>query len=520
MNDLSVHPMGAAKKQPESDCRALVPAEGPVVLDTFSGRVHVEWDPSAAVTPLGQLAFFTEYLKVGDLFEPWVEQCPVSWTSNNAPNKRDVLGTAVLSILCGHQRYAHISAVRGDTINAALLGMEKVVSEDSVRRMLLKLDETEGVAWLQRHLLAVSEPLLGEAWILDTDVTVKPLFGHQEGAVLGYNPHKPGRPSHTYHTYFIANLRLVLGVEVKPGNQTHSKYSAPGLWELLERIGRARWPALVRGDRDWGTEANMQRCEQEGLAYLFKQRLTKGTKQLIERLLRDAEWTDAGQGWQGAEASLRLSGWSRSRRVVVLRRRVRKDLAIEAPDESGQLRLSFTEVEDSNVRLYEYAVLVTSLDAEILTVAALYRDRADCENNFDELKHHWGWGGFTTRDLKRSRLMARMIALIYNWWSLFARLAEPDKHSESITTRPLLLHAPARQIDHARQRRLIISHHHADAPWVERACRNLAAFLHGLRLTAEQLTPTQRWYRILSRALRKYLHGRELQPPDPLPAPA
>jgi hypothetical protein len=48
---------------------------------------------------------------------------------------------------------------------------------------------------------------------------------------------------------------------------------------------------------------------------------------------------------------------------------------------------------------------------------------------------------------------------------------------------------------------------------------NLAAFLHGLRLTAEQLTPTQRWYRILSRAMRKYLHGRQLQPPEPLPAP-
>jgi hypothetical protein len=310
-----------------------------------------------------------------------------------------------------------------------------------------------------------------------------------------------------------------LEVEVQPGNQTHSTYSAPGLWELLERIGRAHWPALVRGDRDWGTEANMQRCEQEGLPYLFKQRLTKRTKQLIERLLRDAQWSDAGQGWQGAEASLRLSGWSRPRRVVVLRRRLNKDLAIEVPDESGQLRLSFTEVEDSNVRLYEYAVLVTSLEAEILTVAALYRDRADRENNFDELKHHWGWGGFTTRDPKRSRLMARMIALVYNWWSLFARLAEPDKHSESITSRPLLLHAPARQIDYARQRRLIISHRDAEAGWVERACRNLAAFLHGLRLTAEQLTPTQRWYRILARALRKYLQGRQLQPPDPLPAP-
>jgi hypothetical protein len=24
---------------------------------------------------------------------------------------------------------------------------------------------------------------------------------------------------------------------------------------------------------------------------------------------------------------------------------------------------------------------------------------ADCENAFDELKNHWGWGGFTTHDL-------------------------------------------------------------------------------------------------------------------------
>ena len=39
---------------------------------------------------------------------------------------------------------------------------------------------------------------------------------------------------------------------------------------------------------------------------------------------------------------------------------------------------------------YEYAVLVTNLDEEILTLAYHYRDRADCENNFDELKNQWG----------------------------------------------------------------------------------------------------------------------------------
>jgi hypothetical protein len=79
---------------------------------------------------------------------------------------------------------------------------------------------------------------------------------------------------------------------------------------------------------------------------------------------------------------------------VVLRRRLAKNLAVEDRSDPRQLRLSFTEVEE-DVRIYEYAVLVTSLKAEILTIAALYRDRADCENAFDELKNHWGWGGFT-----------------------------------------------------------------------------------------------------------------------------
>ena len=33
-------------------------------IDTYAGRLHVEWDPQAAVTPLGQLPFFIEFLTV------------------------------------------------------------------------------------------------------------------------------------------------------------------------------------------------------------------------------------------------------------------------------------------------------------------------------------------------------------------------------------------------------------------------------------------------------------------------
>jgi hypothetical protein len=102
------------------------------------------------------------------------------------------------------------------------------------------------------------------------------------------------------------------------------------------------------------------------------------------------------------------------------------------------------------------AALVTSLDNEILTLGRLYRDRTDCENTFDELKNQWGWGGLTTHDLKRCRLAAGMVALIYNWWSLFVRLADPKHHREAITSRPLLLSAIARRTQHAAQVTLTI----------------------------------------------------------------
>ena len=40
--------------------------------------MHIEWDTTAPVTPLGQLPFFIEYLKQGGLFDGWVADCPLS----------------------------------------------------------------------------------------------------------------------------------------------------------------------------------------------------------------------------------------------------------------------------------------------------------------------------------------------------------------------------------------------------------------------------------------------------------
>lgn len=493
------HPLGEVK-MPEKT--ALSQA---IEVETYAGKVHVEWDPTAAVTPIGQLAFFIEFLKLGHRFDRWIEDCPLSYKSNNAPKKIDVMGSLFLSILSGHKRYTHLTALRGDTVNTKLLGMNKVVSDDSSIRALKRMDEAEAIAWMQNHLQSCYEPLLGIPWILDVDVTVKPLYGHQEGAKKGYNPHKPGRPSHTYHSYIMANTRLVLDVDVQPGDQSHACHTLPGLRELLERLPADCQPTFIRGDCDWGNDPVMTELEQLGKDYLFKVKRSKGVKALIGKVHGQGEWTRFDDDWELKESRLQLQGWRQERRVVLARRRLAKNGLIGVEyHRGGQQELALVEGPE-DMRLFEYQVLVTSLDDELVTLMRHYRNRADCENNFDEIKNQWGWGGFVTQQLQTSQIMARIVALIYNWWNLFVRLAIPEKHHEAISSRPLLLSSIGRLTESGRQRRMVITSTHAQVTLIRKAYARIHDFFSWLKATAPQLTPQECWRLIATKSMEVFM---------------
>lgn len=425
-------------------------------VQTVAGRVQVRWDSESAATPMGQLAYFIEFLTLTGLWSRWQESCPLNYSSPNAPGKADVLGTWMLSVLAGHKRYSHVTAIRCDGVNPVLLGMNKVISEDAMRGALKRIPEAEGAAWLDRHLSDSVAPLLDAPWIMDTDTTVKPLYGKQEGAVVSYNPMKPGRPSHTYHTYLMAGLRQVLGVEVHAGNEHAARHTQPGLLKILDGLAEQRKPKLVRGDCAFGNDPLMTALEERQQPYLFKLKLSKNVKRHIGRLFRESGWSDAGQGWEGKEGALALTGWEQARRVVVLRRPIKGEVVL-AGEDSGQQVLGFIEADrrdGKQITGYEYAVLVTNTRYEIPGLGQLYRDRADAENAFDELKNQWGWGGFTTHDLHRCQLAARGVALVYNWWSLFVRLANPSSRREAITSRPWLMSSVGRRTEHAGQTEL------------------------------------------------------------------
>ena len=496
-------------------------ADGHVI--TPGGRFQVRWDEKGSASALGQLAFFAEFLEVSGLFERWVKGCPMGYTSPNAPQVCDVLGTWLLSILDGQRRYAHVAGLRGDAVAPQVLGMSRIISDESLRRGLKHLAPSIGnrcseeerirreaqlaksAAWMDVALKESIGAALDTGWILDCDTTVKLLYGHQGGAEVSYNPTKPGRPSHAIHTYWIANVRLVLDAEVQGGKAHAAKHSLPRLITILKALAPEQRPRLVRGDNAFGNQPVMAELEAIDQTYLFKLRQSSGVKRLIEKHWSRTDWKDIGEGYHAVEAELALSGWRRARRVVVVRRAVKDTLVAEKKVSQRQKRqqsLIFANPLEP-VKLWEYAVLVTNSDYSLEAIGQLYRDRADCENGFDELKNQWGWGGYTTQDLERCNLSARAVALIYNWWSWYVRLAHPKTRLEAITSRPMLLAGVARLTQHAGQSRLLLTLTHAAGAQIRAMIVNVRNGLDAVIASAPQLTKPERW-----NALVRYIIGK------------
>src|SRR6201996_4853996 len=92
---VAVHPLGETPLE-----------RFPWPVDTPGGRYWAEFDDQAPVTREGQLIFFAQFLQSGGRWERFVKNAPLAYEGNRGSKVVDVVGTAALSILCGHWRYA------------------------------------------------------------------------------------------------------------------------------------------------------------------------------------------------------------------------------------------------------------------------------------------------------------------------------------------------------------------------------------------------------------------------------
>ncbi|MDO9147232.1 MAG: transposase [Hydrogenophaga sp.] len=156
----------------------------------------------------------------------------------------------------------------------------------------------------------------GQALGARIGASIKPLYGRQEGAALGYNPGKPGRPSHVLHTVWVGNLRLVLDVQVSSGKQHASVHAKAALGRLLDELGdgpAGRRPALVRGDSGYGNEGILLELESRGQPSLLRMRQTANVQRLVAMPFARQDWSRPdNQGGQTTARACALvyHGWS------------------------------------------------------------------------------------------------------------------------------------------------------------------------------------------------------------------
>src|SRR5438034_8370712 len=70
---VAIHPEG------EGPTAEMESPETVTNVDTFGGKIQVKWAPEAAVSSLGLMPFFIEFLKTSGRFDAWVEDCPLQY---------------------------------------------------------------------------------------------------------------------------------------------------------------------------------------------------------------------------------------------------------------------------------------------------------------------------------------------------------------------------------------------------------------------------------------------------------
>ena len=427
-----------------------------------------------ALTPFGGLVPWAAFTKHIGIVENLAADCPVTRTSPNATPVYDVIQSFMLTALTDGRRFSHIERLREDPTIPELFGMEAVVSDDTVRRFFKSVDPVLGAEWIARQ----AKPMWGalpEQIIMDWDSTVQPKYGHQEGAKVGYNPGKPGRRSFHPLLGVVARTRLCPAYQFRSGDTVTATQWSAAMEDAQRWLGeRQVW--LNRGDLGLGHDAVMSWHEQavNRPKYLFKLKLTSKVRQALHEVPESAWQGPAILGaWQVAEGQVQLTGWKQPRRVVF----TRQLQGLVPSAKSG-------EFWDHNK--HEFAVYVTNLPLEIngWQIQDLYRDRADTENVFDELKNQWGFSGFCAKARATTELAARLLLMVYNLWVLFVRFIVPQKHTEAKRGRRWFLLIAARLVQSGRQKEVQIS---VRGGWAEQLRDGYLRLHEWIRTTAPQL---------------------------------
>src|SRR5579863_10497106 len=378
-----------------------------------------------AVTPFGGIAVFISFLEKVGLLGAVRQHMPIVWRSPNHIDPSCTFIAFLMSVLLGAKRFAQTSLLRGDRALHALLGMQRFPTDDTIRNLFRAF----GMGQVQRFYEPMAEWLMQRlppregGYTLDLDSTVFERYGKQEGARKGHNPRKHGRPSHHPLLAVLSEAHFLLHGWLRSGHCGTSRGVEEFLKEALALWGQHEKIRLLRADSGFFDDKLLSFLEQRLLPYIVVARLTLWVKRAAQRV---EPWTILDHDYAVGEFQLRLHGWDRERRFVVIREQVR-----EGRDGVGRKLIE--------VPGYTFRVFVTSCADPPQEIWRGYNRRADMENRIAELKHDLGADGFCLKQFFATEAAFRAVLLLFNLLAEFQRAAGLPVYREPATVRTQVL---------------------------------------------------------------------------------
>jgi len=367
-------------------------------------NLTITWN-HAGLTHFGGVYFFHEFLRVLQLRHFLAQQ--LSYPRRNGRySVPQMILALVYPIILGLDRIETASFLRSNGTFQYLTGLPSFPDPQTLRRFLLQAPHG---FWEQLH--RVNDRLLQKfihvpehrsRLILDLDSTVVTVFGHQDGAEVGYNPRYRGKRSYNPLLCIEANSSYLWDTELRAGNTGTWEGSVEFLDTCFANVPPDIREVRVRADTGFGFHPVFQALEARPAEYAVVARLT----QAFRRLLPGLRYEPVNRNWEMADFEHRSLGWPKPRRFVVARRFISEEEAQPTLFALGR---------------YVYRAWVTNLSLTPAGIWYFYDGRAAMEPRIGELREDYALRKIPTRSFEANALYLEIIRLAYNLVTAFQR---------------------------------------------------------------------------------------------------
>ena len=238
---------------------------------------------------------------------------------------------------------------------------------------------------------------------IDMDSSVVNVEGHQEGAVKGYNPKKPGNRCYNIQFAFCDELKAYLTGYVRSGDTYTANGAAGMIQEIIAHLKEEDLEITFRMDSGYFDDAILETIELLGGKYVIK---GKGYPTLVAQVTDPSITFFTGEsGRETTEFVTTLNTWEKDRRFVVSR---------VLKEEKDRAQISFLEGED-----YDYFFFATNTKQSSEEVGEFYEKRGNCENYIKEAKYDMAIGHLLLQSFWANEAIFQLMMLAYNLFLLF-----------------------------------------------------------------------------------------------------